>query len=443
MRAEAILGGRRLPDRTPRMPRLLLVNRHYWPDLAPTGTCLADLAEALAARGHEVEVLCGRGGYVGDLDVPAREIRRGVRVRRVPAMTLGGVGALGRLFDYAGFFVQALWRMATGAPYDLAVVLTTPPLLSVAAATARRLRGRRYVIWSMDLHPEAEVADGMLAPDGLSARVLRSLADAGYRHADRVVAIGAGMRQRLEARGVPPDRLRTLGVWSDGQRVVPMDPRESALRARLDLGDRLVVMYAGNAGRAHRFDEVLEAMRRLADDDRFAFVFVGGGAQRARIERFIDDHGLRHAAYLDYVPAEALSDALGAADIHLITLADAMAGIAVPSKLYGVLAAGRPSVFVGPSRSEVARTLTEAEAGVVIDPQEGAGADRLVEALNTLADEPELRDAMGRRARAAFEAGHDRTRQCERWAELLEARVESGEAGATVRMPQRGGGTGR
>lgn len=423
------------------MPRLLFVNRHYAPELAPTGQCLADLAESLVARGYEVEVLSGPP--LGPMYAPPTEVRNGVRVRRVPTASLGLPGSLGRVLDYAGFFVQALWRLLAGREYDLAVVLTTPPLLSVAAAAAHRLRGRRYAIWSMDLHPEAEAAAGMVEDGGLVARALGSLADEGYRHADFVVALGETMRERLLARGVPADTLHTIGVWSDGRRVAPIKAWQSRLRRRLGVGGRLVVMYAGNAGLAHRFDEVVEAMRLLCDDDRFFFLFVGGGAQRAVIERAIAERG--GGVYLDHVPSDALSDALGAGDVHLVTLHEEMAGVAVPSKLYGIMAAGRPTVFVGPVRSEVARTLTEARAGVVIDPSSGEGAERLVATLRDLADDEAARRAMGERARAAFLTEHDRPIPCERWARLLGRTVggpppasRGGQEAAVRAAPARG-----
>lgn len=407
------------------MPRLLFVNQHYWPDVAATGQILTDLAEHLAARGFEVDVLTGRGRYVsGDLEAPAEEVRNGVRIRRLISTSFGRSSHLGRIADYAGYYLGALRTLLAGERYDLVIVLTTPPLLSVAARLAGRLRGQPYAVWSMDLHPDAEVAIGMLAERGLPARVLHGLNNAGYRGADLVVDLGFRMKERIAAKGVAPDRLVTIGMWSDGAGVRPIDPADNPVRRALGLGpDRLVVMYSGNAGVAHRFEEVREAMRALKDDARFYFLFVGSGPRRAEVEAFIEAEGIANASYRDYFPREELAASLSAGDVHLLTLRESMAGIVVPSKLYGILAAGRPVVMVGPERSEPAQAIRRHDVGVVVDPEAGgAGAD-LVAALRRLADDPDARRRMGARARAAFEAEYDRGVLCEAWAELLADRL--------------------
>ncbi len=406
-------------------PRLLFVNQHYWPDVAATGQILTDLAESLVRRGFVVDVLTGRAKYQsGGLDAPAQEVRNGVRVRRLASTSFGRGSTAGRLADYGGYYLGVLRRLLAGPRYDLVVVLTTPPLLGYAASLARRVRGQRYAIWSMDLHPDAEIALGMLSADGLGARRLHAFNDAGYRHADLVVDLGFRMKERIAERGVPADRLLTIPVWSAGDEVWPVAPADNGVRRALGLrDDQLTVMYSGNAGLAHRFDEVLEAMRRLRDDDRFRFVFVGSGPRRAAIEAFIAEHNLANASTHDYFPREQLAESLSAADVHLLTLQEAFAGIAVPSKLYGVMAAGRPVLMVGPERSEPARTIQEHGVGEVIDPATGGTADGVVAALGRLADDPDARRAQGARARAAFQAHFDRPILTEQWAQALAARL--------------------
>lgn len=407
------------------MPRLLFVNQHYWPDVAATGQILTDLAESLVARGFEVDVLTGRGKYVsGDLEAPAEEVRNGVRIRRLRSTAFGRGSNVGRVADYAGYYLGVLRRLLTGPRYDLVVVLTTPPLLSVAARLAGRVRKQPYAIWSMDLHPDAEVAIGMLSESGVPARTLHALNDAGYRGAYLVVDLGFRMKERIEAKGVSRDRLVTIGMWSDGDGVRPVDPADNTVRQSLGLrDDQLVVMYSGNAGLAHRFEEVLEAMRELRDDDRFYFLFVGSGPRRAEVEAFIEEHRLRNASYRGYFPREQLAESLSMGDVHLLTLREEMAGIVVPSKLYGILAAGRPVIVVGPERSESARAVRQHDVGDVIDPAAGGSASDLVTVLRDLADDPGRRRAMGERARAAFEANYDRDHLCEQWADLLAERL--------------------
>ena len=410
-------------------PSVLFVNQHYWPDIASTGQHLTDLAEHLAGADFDVSVLCGQSGYKGQLDAPAYEVRNGVQITRLRTTSFGRSRHAGRIVDYGAFYVQVLRRLMVGPRYDLVVVLTTPPLLSFAASLARRIRGQRYAVWSMDLHPDAEVAIGMLSQSSLAARGLHALNDAGYRGADLVVDLGFRMKERIEAKGVRPERLRTIEVWSDGDEVCPVPTSENPIRRELGLrDDQFVVMYSGNAGLAHRFDEVLEVMRRMKDDDRIFFLFVGGGPRKAEIEAFTESHGISNFRYAPYFPREQLAESLSVGDVHLLTLRQAMAGIAVPGKLYGILAAGRPVVMVGPERSEPARTIREARVGVVVDPasQEGpSAADRLEEALRSLADDPDERRAIGDHARDVFLNQYDRPILCDAWADTLESHIRT------------------
>ena len=424
----------------PRPPSVLFVNQHYWPDVASTGQHLTDLAEHCAARGFDVSVLCGRGKYLaGDLEAPKEEVRNGVRIRRLATTSFGRGSNLGRIADYAGYYLGVLRRLLTGPSYDLVVVLTTPPLLSYAASVMRRVRKRPYAVWSMDLHPDAEVALGMLDAGSFPARRLEALNRTGYRNADLVVDLGFVMKERIAAKGVELHKLETIEVWSDGEEVFPVPAASNPVREELGLGeDRFVVMYSGNAGLAHRFDEVLGAMRRLKDDDRFFFLFVGGGPRKAEVERFIEAEGIENALYRGYFPREQLAQSLSAGDVHLLTLREDMAGIAVPGKLYGVMAAGRPVVMVGPERSEPARTIREHGVGVVVDPNDGEGGtptDRLVDALLTMADNAALRRETGTRARSVFETVYDRPILCEKWAQTLAGRLDVRLQGSTESNP--------
>jgi glycosyltransferase involved in cell wall biosynthesis len=401
--------------------RLLFINQHYAPDIAATGQKLTDLAEYLAARGQDVHVLCSRGKYVaGALDVPREERRNGVQVVRTGRASRGRSTHLGRLIDYTAFYLQVLFHLLFGRRYDLVVVLTTPPLLSVATGMARRLRGQAYAIWSMDLHPDAEEAIGMAPAGGALSRLLHALSDFGYRHAAFVIALGPFMRARILRRGVPPARVAIIPMWDRQEEVYPIDLEENAMADRVGSNGRCVVMYAGNAGLAHRFEEILEAMHRLRDHPRLFFLFAGDGPRKAEIISFAERNGLRSFRYLDYVPREELASFLALGDIHLLTLRREMAGIAVPSKLYGIFAAGRPVVMVGPTASEPGEAIRSAGAGRVIDPDRDPDpAGTLVAALETLAEDPCLRADQGARGRQTLVDQYEREVVCQQWSRLL------------------------
>lgn len=399
---------------------LLLVNQHYYPDVASTGQHLTDLAEHLAAEGYDVEVLAGRGRYLaGRMDVPDREVRNGVAIRRVRTTAFGRGSHFGRVIDYASFYVQVLVTLLFGRRRDGVIFLTTPPLLCFLGAVARLVRGQRYGVWSMDLHPDAEIASGMLKPHSVVARFLVWANAVGYRRADVVVDLGQFMKRRIIAMGVEPARTRTVHVWSEKDEIVPTAREDNPLRAELGLREKFVVMYSGNAGIVHDFRDILEAMRRLKDDPCVHFLFVGDGPRRTEIERYVADHGITNFEYRGYFPREQLRWSLTVADAHLISLRKPFVGISVPGKLYGVMASGRPALFVGPRHCESAEAVLAAGCGAVADPEATDAAAKIVETIRRWRAEPELVRELARRGRQAFLERYERAPNCRAWADLL------------------------
>jgi colanic acid biosynthesis glycosyl transferase WcaI len=404
-----------------RKPSLLFVNQHYWPDVASTGQHLADLAEYLVGEGHEVSVLSSRGRYVkGKVPAPLEEIRHGVTIRRVRTTGFGRARHLGRLIDYATFYLQALGTLLAGSNrYDGVIFLTTPPLLSFLGAIARALRGQRYGVWSMDLHPDAEIASGMLKRSSLAARLLEWMNAVGYRRADFVVDLGRHMKARIVAKGVRPERAHTVHVWNRREEVEPTARESNPVIDELGLRDNFVVMYSGNAGLVHEFAPILEAMRLTKDDPRIFWLFVGDGPRRPEIERFIAENAIANATYRGYFPREQLRYSLSVGDAHLISLRPQFVGISVPGKLYGIMASGRPAIFVGPEESESGETIVDAECGVVVDPAGVGAAEQIVETVRDWTADRSAAARVGERGRAAFLSGYEREACCAEWARVI------------------------
>ena len=401
----------------PEPRRLLFVNQYYWPDHASTAQHLADLAESLAARGHEVHVLCSRGGYKpGAARPPADETHRGVRIHRVGATALGRRTTLHRLADYLSFYLRAMIAALFLPRCDAVVTLTTPPIIGLVGTVLRLLKGSRHVFWSMDLHPDASIALGRMDARNPVVRLLAWISDAVYRRADRVVVLGPYMADRIAAKRVPRERIAAIPVWSRRDEIDPLPRAGHPLRASLGLADKFVVMYSGNLGLAHSFAEVIAAARALRHRDDVAFLFVGGGPRLKEVEaaRLADD--LANVRVLDYFPREQLHASLSVADAHLVTMRAEMTGIVVPGKLYGAMASARPVLFVGPARSESADTIRAAGCGEQV---ELGDADALVRAIERLAADPALAADLGRRGREAFLARHERDGCCAAWADLV------------------------
>ena len=407
--------------------RVLFLNQAYAPDAAATAQHCEDLARYLADRGHGVAVIASRSIYgKTGAQLPRRELRHGVHVHRVGLSLFGKRGIALRALDFGLFYVAAAWRAAwINVPIgpsrrrpDIVVTLTTPPFIGTVGTVLRRLRGCRHVYWAMDLYPDVLVAAGVSQPRGVLTRLLAWLNRVQLRDCDRVVALGRCMQQRIQNKGVDPQQIQVIGVWAPTEpHEQPSDPADSTFRETWGLHDRFVVQYSGNFGLAHDYQTFCDAMLRLRDHPRITFVFAGGGKRIPEMQRFVEDHGLERVMFQPYQPREQLDQLLSLADVHLISQSQAFTGVVVPSKLFGIMAAGRPSLFVGPREAEVARVLEETCGGMRFDIGDGAG---LAAALRELADDPVRTRTMGHAALRAARGQHHQTRRFAAWESLLQ-----------------------
>lgn len=360
-----------------------------------------------------MEICTSRGKYVaGRMLADESEVRNGVRINRVRSTAHGRGSIVGRLIDYSSFHVQALRTALGRGEYRGIVFLTTPPLLSFVGWLGKILRGRRYAIWSMDLHPEAEVAAGMLRRASPLGRLLFWANERGYRGADFVIALGPYMRDRILAQGVRPERIEIVPVWVDGDEITPIPSSANLLVGELGLEGKFVVAYIGNAGLAHDFNALLESMDELKDDERIYFLFVGDGPQRARIEAYAQEHDIKNFSYRDYYPRERINSVYGLADVHVVTLGAPFVGIAIPTKCYVSMATARPVLFIGPEKSETAEAIRDANGGAIVDPAQPGASAKIAALLREWSGDPAKTERLGRQARASVLGRYSRERNC-------------------------------
>jgi glycosyltransferase involved in cell wall biosynthesis len=379
---------------------------------------LTDLAEALVRSGRDVVVVCSRQLYENSRAVlPAREVIRGVTVRRIATARFGRDRLIGRALDYATFYLSAAFTLLRIVRRtDVLVAKTDPPLLSLVGAFVATCRGAPLVNWLQDVFPE--VASRLaLSPLPRSVEaVLRAARDKSLTAAHANVVLGTRMREYLLECGIPSQRIRISENWADETAVQPLPTSASSLRKRLGLEDRFVVAYSGNLGRAHDVDTLLNAAALLSQDPEFVFLMIGGGVNMRLLEARARERELTNFRFLPYQPRDALPDSLAAGDVHLASLLPALEGLIVPSKVYGILAAGRPVVFVGDPDGELSRVIREAGVGVSVACGDAQG---LCDALRALREDKVVRERFGVRARQLLEERYTLRAAVGRWEELL------------------------
>jgi glycosyltransferase involved in cell wall biosynthesis len=412
--------------------RVLLLNQYYAPDIAATAQMLADLGSGLAAAGHEVIAVCGDRSYADPAGrYPRREVIDGVRVERVPATSLGRGTKLGRAVDYARFAIGAAaclgrLRFAAGAPPDVVVSLTTPPLIGLVGGRAAHRRNAASVLWSMDVYPDLAFALGALAPNSLAGRAASRAAQRLLRSSDAVVALGESMAERLRDAGAA--RVEVIHNWADGESIRPQPSDAGTLRRQWGWENRFVVGYSGNLGLAHDAETVLEAAAILRNDSRVLFAFIGSGGRFEALRARVRDRRLGNVEVRPAVERARLGELLTAVDVHLVTLKAGLEGLLVPSKIYGILAAGRPALYVGPEAGEVSRIIGQAGCGVGI---RNGDAPALAREILAYAAEPLRVEQEGTRAREAFDRHYGRERGVTEFMKLL----GSISPGGSGRMP--------
>jgi glycosyltransferase involved in cell wall biosynthesis len=387
--------------------RIYLVNRYFWPDESATSLLLTDLAEDLQAAGHEVTVFTSRQLYnQPQARLPERESWQGIQIRRLATSCFGRRRFLGRLLDILTFHLALRYGHEVTARPDAWFVMTDPPLIVNTVLQVRR----RFPGWVVhhvdDVYPDLAMALGSWPRQGWVARWLGRQMDKALQDCDQVLALGACMARVLQGKGVAPERLAITPPWADGRRLTPLPHRDNPFRRELGLADdQLAVMYSGNMGQGHRFETILAAAAALARDDQVRFVFIGDGAKKPQIEAFRQARGLKNILLLPYQPRERLPETLPAGDLHLISLDAKVQGLIVPSKLAGILAVGRPAVFLGEARNSVAAAIQEGDCGYVI----GEGAvNQLIHIIKELKEQPERRVRLGAAARRLFDREYDR-----------------------------------
>jgi len=402
------------------MKRIIFANRYFFPDHSATSQILGDLAFHLAGRGNAVHVITSRQRYDDPgARLPETETIAGVTVHRVATTRFGRSALAGRAVDYLSFYAAVRRSiLAIAKPGDILVAKTDPPLLGIVAMHAGRKRSLHLVNWLQDLYPEVAVQLGLPLSGGLVGRGLARLRDASLKAADANVVVGSRMADRIRQRGIAPDRIHVIANWCADDEIRPVARSDNPLRREWGLEQQFVVGYSGNLGRAHEFDTVLAAAERVGDEGT-VFLMIGGGAKFEELARRVKERRLTHRfRFVSYQERPLLKYSLSVPDVHWLSLKPELEGLIVPSKFYGIAAAGRPIVAITAPDGEIARLVQAHDCGIVIAPGDAAG---LAAALTGLGGNASERLAIGVRARNMLDAHFTRRQALTRWESLLTA----------------------
>jgi colanic acid biosynthesis glycosyl transferase WcaI len=385
------------------LTNIIVVTELYYPEETSTGYFLTKIAEGLANY-YSVAVVCVQPTYSSrGTRAPKYERLRGVDVYRCKATALNKDNLLFKIINTLSIsisiFVHLLINLSSK---QRVLVVTNPPVLPYLTAIACLIKRAGYILLVHDVYPEVLIATRIISPEGLIAKLGGWIAMKLYQNCQKIVVLGRDMKALVIKKigQQRSDKIVIISNWSDIDLVYPLPHAEKPFLASMKLTDKFVILYSGNMGRTHGIENILKTALQLTLDEGIHFLFCGSGAKRPWLESTLKNESLPNVSLISSQPRAELQNLLNSCDIAIISFMSGMAGVSVPSRMYNILAAGKPIIAVADSSSELALVVLEESVGWVVPPDQ---PDKLREAILFARSNPELLDRMGRKARSVAE----------------------------------------
>ena len=395
---------------------VLLLNEYFPPDTAATANNAALVAKALAER-HHVTVLAGRPSY-DPLErhrpyLFRREQDGNLAIERVGSTAFSRLQMQGRLTNYVSYLALSVpWALSTNPSVVLA--MTDPPIEGIVGASVAKFLGRPFVYNIRDLYPDMALAAGILRP-GLWTDAWEASHRRALRQAARVIVLGDDMRDRIAEKGIDPARITVIRDAVPFLEALP--PPDDSIIREIRAGFRFVIVHAGNLGFYGAWQTLIRAARML-EPENVGLVFIGEGARKQEIQRLAQD--CPNIRLLPFRPASEIPAVMAAGDLHVVTMKRGLEGVVAPSKLYNILAHGRPILAVATERVEVTRLARQHECGIAADPDNPA---QVAEEVRRLLHAPERLEHMSRQARKLAKS-YDRFTELRKFVDAVEEAAE-------------------
>lgn len=383
----------------------------------PVTTFYRDLAPFLVSIGHKVEIVISKAEYRSgrDLDQVVGHLD-GIKLFRTVNFAMHPRRKLAKALVMIMYIAHAAVHSLFGPRVDRNVFLTQPPLFPLWGYVLAMVRRQPYYCVVMDIYPQLMVEYDMMGQDAVLTKLLSWLSSLSLRKADGVIVIGRCMAEHVKALGVQPEHIHFIPNWSDERLVYPVGHETNRLRKEWGLEGKFVVLYSGNMGFSHYFDDILTVAEQMKNQEDVTFVFVGRGSRHGEVKSRVESCQLTNVLLLPFQNINTLAQSLSAGDLHLVVLRENCTGLAVPSKSYGILAAGRPILYQGNKNGEIARMILEQDVGAVVPCGDVEG---LKQSILKYINQPDLCKIQGRKARTLAKGPYSRTRALEQYAALL------------------------
>jgi glycosyltransferase involved in cell wall biosynthesis len=381
--------------------KLLILCQLFYPELVSTGQTLTELGEELVNLGVDLEVVCAPSTFVDRTTrLPRYMEHNGIRINRVWSTRFSKLNLFGKIINQVTYTFSAfLWLLFDRTSRPI-FVLTNPSFAAFLCSFLRFLRGNPYIFVIFDVHPDAAIKLEVIKKNGIVAKSWDLLNKMAFKYASAIVVLGRCMYEIViserKAGAAAKDRTHIIHIWSDDRLIHKLAPNKNPLIENWNLKGKFVVGYSGNFGRFHDVETIMKAAKILKNYPEIHFLFIGEGYKKLWMIDFARRWNLTNCQFHTYVDREFLCQSHGCFSVGLVSLAKGQEGLSVPSKMYGILAAGKPVIAIMSRNTETAMVLDENDCGVVIKQGD---VNSLAEAILNLYKDPEMCETMGTNGR--------------------------------------------
>jgi glycosyltransferase involved in cell wall biosynthesis len=382
------------------MNNIVVVSQVFYPNTQSTSILLTDLALNLQNKNTKLTVICGFPNGIDNYTVNRYENFNGIDIYRCGINVNLKAGLWQRIISYVSYLIHAGWKLIFLKKKEIIIGVTNPPFISILLMIVSMITDCTYYFIMHDVYPEGLVAVGKLKEHSFVTKIWRKLNLLSYRRSEKVITLGRDMSDLLiKDYALDPGKIEYIPNWSLTTAHEPIPFEKNDLARDLKIQDKFVVQYSGNMGLWHDVDTLIRAAASLKSNLDIQFLFIGNGIRQKQAQQLAQQLEANNIIWMDFVPQEQLNTSLTCSHVALISLKNGLEGIAVPCKLYGILASGRAILAQVPKKSEIAYVIEEEKCGFVIPPGDVAG---LAKRIEQLAADHDLTRGMGRNAYQAY-----------------------------------------
>lgn len=410
----------------PKKKDILFLCQYFYPEYVSSATLPFDTAVALTNAGFTVEALCGYPKEYNLFDkVPLNETCENIYIRRLKYIQVKRSNKLGRLINYFSFtFKVALYFMKL-REYKTVIVYSNPPILPLIAALADKCFNTKVIFVSYDIYPEIAISTNTLSENSLISKIMKVVNRIVFKHVNKVVALSSEMKAYLikNRTALSQYQVEVIPNWYEDKGLSDAsDLSKNELFTSLRKDDNLIVSYFGNMGICQDLDTIVYAIRKLKGVSKVKFIFAGHGNKMQMLKNIVEQEDLKNVYIFDFLHGRDFQDALNISDCFLVSLADGLTGLCVPSKTYSYMMAGKPIIAIMGSNSDIVRDLYENNAGFAVQVGE---CNKLVDSIHQLLDSEDERRIMGENCRRVFLTRYTKARCTQKYVEMMKKILEA------------------